>query len=312
MTAGPLFGQVDFLTEVEPAFQQFTDDIAVTLPYLSAVGLNWNDAYIGNFPHFAVGMSGGFATVPYDSIQDLATNLGATSSILGSPFDSIGVPIPMWCLDGRLGGFGIPFDMGFKIGFLPEEAQVLLPKDMAFDYLMIGADFRLSLLQDVGPTPDISIGIGATYLGGSVTVYNATPGTTINFAEGDVTIGAGDFFFDWQALTIDLKAQVSKNIVFFTLSAGVAGSYSVYAEATGGVYAPISYTGTNEATLEAAYSALGLSSNSFTVTGTANGWSFRAFGGIAFDLTIIKIDLMGMYNILSNALGATLNVRVQL
>ena len=168
------------LGDIQTAFQSFSQEFASSLPYLSSVGLNWNDAYIGNFPHFGVGLSAGFAAIPYGSIQPAAQTLGVDLSTLGPVFQTIGFPLPTWCLDARVGGFGIPFDVGFKIGFLPEEAKVFLPENVNFTYLLIGGDFRWGILEDNGAAPAISVGLGANYLSGGITISNVTPAQQID------------------------------------------------------------------------------------------------------------------------------------
>ena len=45
---------------------------------------------------------------------------------------------------------------------------------------------------------------------------------------------------------------------------------------------------------------------------TTSGWGLRAFGGLAVNFLIIKVDLLGMYNFLNGAIGFSLNARVQI
>ena len=61
------------------------------------------------------------------------------------------------------------------------------------------------------------------------------------------------------------------------------------------------------------YTGMDVSSGGFTVSGQkANGWGFRAFGGVSLDLFILSIDALGMYNISSKTFGASVNARIQL
>ena len=50
----PLVAQVTF-DEYERGFQVFADGVANALPFNSPIGLNWSDAYIGQFPRFGAG-----------------------------------------------------------------------------------------------------------------------------------------------------------------------------------------------------------------------------------------------------------------
>jgi len=307
-----VFCQTSYEDTIKPAFQEFTQQIAQTLPYLTTVGLSWNDAYIGGFPHFAAGLSVGFATIPYEAVYNLANSLG-----VGAEFDNImgvfrnfGFPLPMWCIDGRLGGFILPFDLGIKFGFLPKEASVLMPEGVAFDYLMMGGEVRLALVEE--PILDLSIGLAATYLAGGITVYNVTSAQTITFGSEWVSYSEGDIFFNWEAFSLDLKAQISKNLAFITISAGLGATYSLYAQTKGGFIAERTGQSTGFEALIANYPELQVLSSSFTVKGSANGWSLRAFGGVTFEILFLKLDLMAMYNFLGGTMGATLNLRLQL
>jgi len=43
-----------------------------------------------------------------------------------------------------------------------------------------------------------------------------------------------------------------------------------------------------------------------------NAWSFRAFGGISFDIDILRIDLTGLYDVKRGNFGVTLGARIQM
>lgn len=312
ITTPLIFSQTSYENTIKPAFQEFSQQIAQTLPYLTTVGLSWNDAYIGGFPHFAAGLSVGFATIPYEVVYNLASALGVGAEFENTMgvFRNFGFPLPMWCIDGRLGGFILPFDLGIKFGFLPEDAKVLMPEGVAFDYLMIGGEVRLALIEE--PILDLSIGLAATYLAGGITVYGVTSAQMITFGNEWVSYSEGDVFFNWEAFSLDLKAQVSKNLAFITVSAGLGATYSLYAQTKGGFEAERTGQSTGFEAILANYPELSVLSSSFTVTGSANGWSLRAFGGVTFEIIVIKLDLMAMYNFLGGTMGASLNLRLQL
>ena len=71
--------------ELVSEFESFTEGVATTLPFNSVIGLNWSDAYIGNFPHFGAGVTLGVAFMPYGSLEETLDGLGVDmSSIEGS------------------------------------------------------------------------------------------------------------------------------------------------------------------------------------------------------------------------------------
>jgi hypothetical protein len=315
--AGRLSAQVAF-EDFKDSFQAFADDVAASLPFNSAIGLQWSDAYIGNFPHFGVGATIGTTFIPWDAVQEVADTFDIDfPSIYPGFVGTMGVPLPAWSLEARLGGFGLPFDMGVKVGYLPEEARVFLPEDMTFDYLLLGADFRYGLLED-GILPGLSIGVGVNYMAGRVTYTDKLGSSeTINLPDGhNLSMSDPELVFEWRSLSIDLKAQLSKNLIFFTPFIGVAASYTVYAEAGGGLASDVQYDGHDiqDSEIESVKDTYGIdiSETNISVMSSANGWGFRAFGGLAVNILIIKIDLLGMYNLLNGAIGFSVNARVQL
>ena len=52
-------------------FQAFADGVANSLPISATIGLNWSHAYIGQFPHFGVGVSVGGMFLPYETIEPI-------------------------------------------------------------------------------------------------------------------------------------------------------------------------------------------------------------------------------------------------
>jgi hypothetical protein len=320
-TVSPLAAQVNF-DDFKSDFQNFSDAVASSLPFNAAVGLQWSDAYIGNFPHFGVGATLGTTFIPWDAAKDVADTFGIDfGSLYPGLVENMGMPLPAWSVEGRIGGLGFPFDIGVKIGYLPKEAAVLLPKDMTFDYLLVGADFRYGILEDSVATPALSVGVGVNYMSGNITYHGVTGGdqtidvSSYGLSFNNFTLTDPDVTFFWHALSIDIKAQLSKNLLFITPYIGAAASYTVYADAGGGLSSEI-LVGVNPITPSQIneLESLGIdaSSKEVTVSSSANGWGLRAFGGVAFNLLIIKIDLHAMYNILNSALGFSVNVRAQL
>ena len=126
--------------EFRDAFQGFANGAAGALPLESSVGLNWSDAQIGQFPHFGIGVTAGAATIPFGAINSaISAFSGSIPSSLGF-LSNVGIPFPAYTIDARIGGFVLPFDIGFKFGFLP--ANSLSSLGFSVDYLLVGADFR--------------------------------------------------------------------------------------------------------------------------------------------------------------------------
>jgi hypothetical protein len=326
------FAQVDY-SVYEESFQDFSDEVAASLPFNAAIGLNWADGYIGQFPHFGVGVTVGATSIPYEIMEPVFDMLDGFA--LPSDLDFIekwGAPLPAWSLDARLGGFILPFDVGVKFGFIPDEAKVLMPFQM--DYLLVGGDVRLALLKGKGLMPDLSVGAGYTYLEGAVYLEDLVAGDQVidiysivdplytNGSYAELIITSPDVYFDWQAHVIDLKVQASKKLVVITPNIGLGVSYGL-SKAGGGLESSLTFdtdiTTPSAPTLsdiQALFESLGYAVPTSTGLAIASqeveGLAVRAFGGIGFNLWVLKIDLSGMYNFTSGSYGVALNTRIQL
>ncbi|MBA7468966.1 MAG: hypothetical protein GH155_02740 [Spirochaeta sp.] len=319
----------------EEGFEDFAAEVAKSLPFNAAIGLNWSDAYIGSFPHFGVGLTVGATSVPYDAMKPVFDVLSAD---LGSELDFLetwGAPFPAYSLEARVGGLILPFDAGIKLGILPDDAKVLMPFNM--DYLMLGADVRYRVLKSRGPLPEISFGVGYTMLNGGVTLPGILGGDQLIDlnVDGDasgqndwVKLTDPDLNFNWQSHVIDFKIQASKKLLVITPHVGLGLAYGTssagggaetdvwYSTDNGGSY-PTKITQAQIDAVIAAFEALGqtppdLTTGGLLVESDTKGWAMRAFGGLSLNLLLLKFDLSAMYNFTSSSLGVALNTRIQL
>jgi hypothetical protein len=288
---GFAFGQSIDLTQLdkyETAFDQFALGVANVLPMASTVGLQWSDAYVGQFPHLGFGVSAGFASIPLNTIVDSLSLLedltgeSATAIYAEEPFATmqnygLGLPFPAATADLRLGGFGLPFDIGVKFGMLPgfarEEIQRAVPEIKQIDYLLWGADVRFAVVKERKRSivPDITVGGGYNYFRGRFAMGGIIPGFSmsgITLPDADqvpaddqstwdqadtstntyeVNFDSPDVGFQWESHVIDFKAQVSKKLLLlFTPYVGVGASYG-RSRAGGGIYSGMTVNQTGDA-----------------------------------------------------------------
>src|SRR6185369_3073424 len=90
------------------------------------------------FTHFGVGLAAGATTLPKNAINPLLVALGE------KPLD--GLAIPFAVVNARIGGFFLPFDIGLKVGFLPDSLASAAP-GYTFTYQNFGLDFRYNLVK---------------------------------------------------------------------------------------------------------------------------------------------------------------------
>jgi hypothetical protein len=192
---------------------------------------------------------------------------------------------------------------------------------------MFGFDVRFPIIQEKGLLPDLSISGGYTRLNATIGMsniygenvqldsYSIPDGPTINIELEDPSAE-----FSWRANVIDLKAQVSKNLLLFTPYAGFGASLG-FGQAGGGFESRLispsqeEIDAFNEAAANQGSDTVipEFTENGFYVFAPmGSGWAFRAYGGVSINLFVVKLDITGMYDFIGSNFGATLGLRLQL
>jgi opacity protein-like surface antigen len=327
-TANSVFSQN--LKNMQANLDIFADSIAKSLPLNSTIGNNWSDAYIGQItdkpPHFGIGVSAGFTTVDYIAVKDM---LGSFNII--APFyenesiSNMGLPLPGYTADIRVGGVKFPFDFGIKAGFLPQEflGKMITEYNVNFKYMLIGADIRYSILKENKILPvRFSAGLGFNFLDGGI---NSVLPKDLSFSFDDpdkegtsytLTPTEAQADLVWRTMNAELKAQASFPFKFVTPYVGAGVSYA-WSQAGYKVTASKLEIDTGsidavEKLLKDKYNLTGISGTGFETVKTINGISARVFGGASVNLAYFRIDVTGMYEFLSGSFGATVGLRFQL
>ena len=300
------------LDSLQDAAHSFSTNLALSLPFNANMGLNWSDAHIGKFPHFGVGVSGGFSTMNIGIFKEMFNKFDLNlPDIL---FKFAGLPIPGYTVEGRISGFSLPFDIGVKFGYLP-----MSPGSFEkFDYLLAGGDIRYAVLKGSAVVPTISIGMGYNYMSGALGIKAEKDAffnyTDLNGNNQTLTLTAPVITLPWSTSALDFKVQISKSTEAVTPYLGVGASFG-FSKAGYRVESAITDSG---AALETAKSFFkeefginDISSTGFESIASINKWSGRLYGGLSFNITIVKIDLTGLWNFVDNSYGVSLGIRVQ-
>jgi hypothetical protein len=189
----------------EAARRKFAEDIQRYLPFTALTPLVWSDSYIGQIisrkPHFGVGLSYGMSTAGFSSARELVDELDANGYL-----NTDGVFMPPMYVHARIGGFFVPFDIGF-IASIPVSVK---PADkVTSEQYTIGGDVRFVLVREGLKVPGISLGVA----------YVQTKGI-LSVSGQDASV------IRWEGGAIEIKAQVSKTIQNITPYFGVGGSYT--------------------------------------------------------------------------------------
>lgn len=300
------------LDDVQASFQTFADETANALPLAASMGLNWNDAYTGSFPHFGVGLTMGAVFLPSEAFEEVYALTGNTS--LGD-FSQLGIPLPVYSIDGRLGLPVLPMDVGFKFGMLSPDMLSL--DTISVGFKMVGADVRWAFLGDKKLLPEVSLGFGYTWLNGDITAPIANQVVDISSSGAGTTLSLedSDMNFNWSTNVMDFKAQVSKKLLILNLSAGAGYSYGFSTAGGGLTAANVKVDGTTitDSQIAQIEQATGLSvdADGLNVSSDINGGSFRLFGGVGLNILLLKVDLGLVYGLPSQSLGMSANARIQ-
>jgi hypothetical protein len=325
---------LDYTTEVEPAFEQFAQDMASTLPFNASIGLGWSDAYIGQFPRFGLGVTFGATMIPSEPVKKVLQAFSITLPKQFSYVEKYGFPVPAYTFDARLGGFALPFDVGVKVGYLPPDMMQNMGLPLSLNYLLAGADIRFALLKDRGLVPALSLGAGYSFMKGSLSVPGLLSGplTIGNFEVPDGSGGVTthtlsltdpSLNLSWDTNVIEVKAELSKTLLIFTPYLGAGALFAVGSHAGGGVQSSLLLDGSTPTQAQIddiiqAFTAAGqtppdLSTKGIIVQKAAPvGWAGRLFGGISMTLLVLRLDLGALYSFPGGSFGGSVNLRVQL
>jgi len=324
LLASPLFSQViPLLSTLDGHVNKFSEEVAKSLPFNSTMGLNWSHAYIGQLlgfpPKFGIGATIGFTFLNAGSMDGLMNLFDVPDFLANLP---IGLPLPGYVAEARVGGIVLPFDIGFKIGYLAVDKIPLLDNildlGIGLDYLLIGADLRYSLLPKLLPVK-LSVGVGVNRLVGGIS-KTLSSSQSFGFEDYQIDMDMSKLALQWKTTCVELKVQVSANLLIITPYAGVGASYS-WSEAGYRVNADVSMTGPGGSVDNSEFvnvlRAQGFNNMTATEDGMEsiienNAFNIRAYGGLSLNLTVFKFDLTVMYNITTNSLGGTFGIRFQL
>ncbi len=325
---------LDYMTELKPAFDDFAQDMADVLPFNAVIGLGWSDAYIGQFPRFGVGVTVGATTIPFESVKTVLDAFSITLPAQFSYVQQCGFPVPAYTIEARIGGFAIPFDIGLKVGYVPDDLMRQMGLSLSLQYLLAGADVRFAILRDKGLLPALSLGAGYSFMKGSLSVPGLMSGD-IDIGNFQVPDGSGGFTthslrltdpslnLSWDTNVIDVKAELSKTLLIFTPYLGAGVMFAVGSHAGGGVRSSLLLDDSTptqsqideiiQAFIDAGQTPPDLSTTGIIVQKAAPvGWAGRVFGGFSVNLLVLRLDLGAQYSFPGGSYGASANLRVQL
>jgi len=301
LALGPM-AYADNVSALQNGLTTFVNNATASLPFAASAGLDWSDAYIGSIvgvpPHFGIGLVTGATTLPGKNISPLVNALGGSLGMTD-------VPVPLVALNGRIGGFLLPFDIGLKVGTVPGGVTI---NNYNVTYQNYGFDVRYAVFQGEPLLPNVSVGGGVDYFASQI---STTYGSSLTYTNGSNTlyVGAPKAVLDLSSVTFEGKVQVSKSFLILTPYLGLSalvGSSTAKATVTSNI------TSSTGNVSDWSQYVSGISGTGFGLSNTQTGFGLKVFGGTSINIVLFRIDLQGMYSLLDGAYGGTLGFRFQL
>jgi hypothetical protein len=194
---------IDSLTDFRKGLNDVSESFVNIIPNVVTQQSVWGQSWIGTLPHFGLGLSTGAAFTGTKVFTDALGNYSAASD-LTDKLKNISAPIATYSIDGRIGGFILPFDIGVNVWLFPKIAIDLgaltgSDGDMSYasDSYSFGFDFRYAILKDEGILPGVSVGVGYNF-------YYTSFEATVNNISANAKLTSN---------TIVLSAQLSKKLL---------------------------------------------------------------------------------------------------
>lgn len=285
-------------TVVQNGLDDFASDLRPAIANAQTQQNVWAEAWIGNLVpgfHFGAGVNVGVSSMNINALKDAALALGIDDA--GDVPDKL--VFPTITADLRLGGIILPFDVGFNAMKVNTSSLGSFGADIepvGFDFFTIGGDVRWALIKGTSFLhPRVSVGAGAYYTKGFVSVSDDTAEAKLDFS----------------ATTFMLNTQASAKILFLVpfvgaraLFAKTSVDWNVKAD-----WSKILTNGNGDDLLSQA-TRWGLLPDRFS--GGSSGFAVypQVFAGLGLDLFVLNLTVSGSYDIVSQILSAAVSVRI--
>lgn len=285
-------------TTTVKGLNDFSDVLADVIPNSQIQQNVWANAWIGNIlpvPNFGFGINSGFTKLDLSPIVSVAEALGMS--------DGDGIPNtlvwPTITADFRVGGFLLPFDVGFTAMSL--DSNMVKPIGKAidpanFDFFMVGGDVRYAILEGGILRPKLSVGLGAYYSKGNFGV------------EQDGSSAELDF----ETTSIVLSTQASIKLLCFVPFVGgrVMFSKSSVDWKVHANWASILNSDSQELANAIKYGFLPSNFSDGVSTSFDEHVRPVLYGGFAIDMSIVDLTFSGSYDIRSQIPSGAVSLRL--
>lgn len=276
----------------------FCDNLCDTIPNTQTLQNLWAQSWIGYLipgVHFGLGVNAGVAMLDIEPLINVAEAL--TMDVGDLPDKLV---FPTATLDARIGGFILPFDIGFTFSTIDTSDIGALDDAIdpcCFEYFSIGGDLRYRLV-DAGSklfNARVSASLGGYFTKGSVNVEDCGSSVDMDFKSTTLFVGA-------QASAKALcfvpflggRLALTKTKVEWDANADwneILGDDSDISDVMSWGILPTHFGDDSD-----------------------SGWKVRPqiYGGIGFDLFVVDLTISGSYDFVSGIPGGAVSLRLSI
>lgn len=284
-------------TTATKGLNDFSDTLLDVIPNSQTQQNVWSEAWIGKLPHFGFGLNAGAAKLDISSLKNASEALGINVSGMRDNY-----ALPTVTADVRIGGFLLPFDLGFTISSLDSSKIGSLDSAIdpaAFNFFTVGGDIRYALLRGRGIFPKLSVGGGFYYTDGGVSVSDSTAKASMDFksttlflsTQASVKLLCLVPFVGGRLMITKTNVDWDANADWSKIYTGSGSEYLANAQQWG--ILPTSFSG-------------GSSSSYF------DNVRPQLYGGLSVDLLVIDITTSVSYDFLASIPSAAVSLRLSL
>ena len=282
------FGKTFSAADINDSLGDFSSILNKTLPNAATQQNVYSQAWIGKLfpsapPHLAVGIEMGVTKLDLEPLRNIAEifKVGDLPKLF---------VYPTVTANFRLGGFVLPFDIGFSCMYMDFSKIKAVSDGFGIRFFNVGGDVRYALLKGEGVWPQLSLGFGYYYSSGK-----------ISLDKDGVKAGV-----EHATHTMFGQVQLSKTILFFTPYVGFRAVFSK--SATDWAWF------VTDARAAAAASYIGTETSG---SGSANSsWTDyfipQIYGGFGLKASFLAINLAASYDFKHSIWGGNFSFRFQM
>ena len=297
-TASSTLGTATPYTTSINGLDDFTDVLVDVIPNTQGIQNVWAESWIGYIlpkPNFGFGVNAGMSSMDITALTDTAKALGMD---VDAPDKLV---FPTITADARVGGFILPFDVGFVVSSINSSKLGLdnTISPVTFNYATVGADVRYCVWKMPIFKTRVSVGAGFYHTKGTVEADDSSADAKVDFTSN----------------TLSLSAQASASFLLFKPFIGTRVMFSktnVDWSVSKVNWAKVLGDSSGYITQAQSYGLLPTSFDGGSDSGFFNDVRPVLYGGFALSFLVVDLTVSGSYDFLAQIPSGAVSLRLSM